>query len=347
VKYIEELNDIKDGLEEYKNKFINDFEYYVHVARGLGQILPIIYFAILITTIVIALTLLIIYFCNCIPCWNQNDYINPMHIIWNIIRFFIFSFFMYGCGYGMLFLLARDEIRFIKYLLEEQNQDTGIIISKKALNFFNYCLSKNNMFKEVFQNSFPDEFISNTIDFDTWYNTSTYSGEGSIYKEYKDALKDAFKINDQNKLSKYQNIYKNTGSVYSILKCDFIQNEFNLLYNALWDFSWEARILCTLSCFIGFLGVVGVYGFLWTMHNWRRDDNGGYRYIRNYEEGGYKSRNEVERPEEKINLKKRNIRPPNIKNNDMDDYNDNIDENNNNNQQEMIEKNKEDEDEIS
>ena len=71
------------------------------------------------------------------------------------------------------------------------------------------------------------------------------------------------------------------------------------------------------------------------------------RYIRNYEEGGYKSRNEVERPEEKINLKKRNIRPPNIKNNDMDDYNDNIDENNNNNQQEMIEKNKEDEDEIS
>ena len=348
VKYIEELKDIKDGLEEYKNKFITDFEYYVHVARGLGQILPIIYFAILLTTIVIALTLLIIYFCNCIPCWNQNDYINPMHIIWNIIRFFIFSFFMYGCGYGMLFLLARDEIRFIKYLLEEQNPESGIIISKKALNFFNYCLSKNNMFKEVFQNSFPDEFISNTIDFDTWYNTSTYSGEGSDkYKEYKDALKGAFTINDPNKLSKYQNIYKNTGSVYSILKCDFIQNEFNLLYNALWDFSWEARILCTLSCFIGFLGVVGVYGFLWTMHNWRRDDNGGYRYIRNYEEGGYKSRNEVERPEEKINLKKRNIRPPNIKNNDMDDYNDNIDENNNNNQQEMIEKNKEDEDEIS
>ena len=180
VKYIEELNDIKDGLEEYKNKFITDFEYYVHVARGLGQILPIIYFAILLTTIVIALTLLIIYFCNCIPCWN-----------------FIFSFFMYGCGYGMLFLLARDEIRFIKYLLEEQNPESGIIISKKALNFFNYCLSKNNMFKEVFQNSFPDEFISNTIVFDTWYNTSTYSGEGSdIYKEYKDALKGAFTIND-------------------------------------------------------------------------------------------------------------------------------------------------------
>ena len=96
---------------------------------------------------------------------------------------------MYGCGYGMLFLLARDEIRFIKYLLEEQNQETGIIIPKKAIKFFNYCLSKNNMFKEVFQNSFPDEFISNTIVFDTWYNTSTYSGEGSIYKRLMDGYK--------------------------------------------------------------------------------------------------------------------------------------------------------------
>jgi hypothetical protein len=259
---------------------------------------------------------------------------------------------MYGCGYGMLFLLARDEIRFIKYLLEEQNQDTGTIIPKKAIKFFNYCLSKNKMFEEVFQKSFPDEFISNTLDFDTWYNTSTYSGEGSIYKEYKDALKDAYKIIDQNKLSKYQNIYKNTGSVYSILKCDFIQNEFNLLYNALWDFSWEARILCTLSCFIGFLGVVGVYGFLWTMHNWRRDDNGGYRYVRNNEvgdEGRSRDRGEVDRPEEKVNLKslkKRFIRPPNIKNDDMDDDNNN-NNNNNNNEQEMNEKNNEDEDELS
>ena len=350
--YKDELKSIKSGLEVYKNKFINDFEYYVNVARGLGQILPIIYFAILLTVIVAALTLIIIYFCNCIECWYQHYYILPMHIIWNIIRFFIFSFFMYGCGYGMLFLLARDEIRFLKYILEEQNLDeesNPIIIDKNTKNFFNYCLTGNNMFKEVYQNSFPDEFLSNSIDFENWENSSsTYKGKGEeIYQKYKDELKKAYTVTDKGKLNNYQNIYKNTGSVYSVLKCDFIHYEFNLLYNALWDFSWETRILCTLSCFIGFLGVIGVYGFLWTMHNWRRDDNGGYRYLRN-NEGGYKGRNEVERPEEKINLKKRFIRPPNIKNNDMDDDNDNNDENNNdNNQQEMNEKNKEDEDEIS
>ena len=352
VKYIEELNDIKDGLEEYKNKFINDFEYYVHVARGLGQILPIIYFAILLTTIVIALTLLIIYFCNCIPCWNQNYYIFPMHIIWNIIRFFIFSFFMYGCGYGMVFLLARDEIRFLKYILEEQSIDGGNTpyeISADTVKFFNYCLKGQNMFQEVYKNHFPDEFISNVIDFENWKKSnSVYSGDGDdaeIYQTYRAALENAYSVNGES-LSYYRNIYNSTGSVYSILKCDFIGYEFNLLYTALWDFSWEARILCTISCFIGFLGVIGVYGFLWTMHSWRRDDNGGYRYVRNIQEGGYRNRNEFERPEEKINLKKRVIRPPNMKNNDMDDDNDNIDENNNN-QQEMIEKNKEDEDEIS
>ena len=353
--YRNELENIKTGLEEYKNKFIEDFEYYVHVARGLGQILPLIYFSILLTTVVAALTLLIIFFCNCIECWNQEYYILPMHIIWNIIRFFIFSFFMYGCGYGMFFLLARDEIRFLKYILEEQNGSNAVIISEKTVNFFNYCLKGNNMFEEVYQNTFPDEFIGNTIKFETWKNNgSSYSGEGSeIYKEYKDALIGAYNVIDQDSLSMYQNIYKNTGSVYSILKCDFIQNNFNLLYNALWDLSWESRILCTLSCFIGFLGVIGVYGFLWTMNIWRRDDNGGYRYVRNNEVGDEarsRDRGEVDRPEEKVNLKslkKRFIRPPNIKNDDMDDDNNNNNNNNNNNEQEMNEKNNEDEDELS
>ena len=350
--YKDEFDKLKSALEDYKNKFMSDFEYYVHTARGLGQILPIIYFAILLTTIVAALTLLIIYYCNCIPFFNQNDYIFPMHIIWNIIRFFIFSFFMYGCGYGMVFLLARDEIRFLKYILEEQSIDGGNTpyeLSADTVKFFNYCLKGQNMFQEVYKNHFPDEFISNVIDFENWKKSnSVYSGDGDdaeIYQKYREALENAYSVNGES-LSYYRNIYNSTGSVYSILKCDFIGYEFNLLYNALWDFSWEARILCTISCFIGFLGVIGVYGFLWTMHSWRRDDNGGYRYVRNIQEGGYRNRNEFEKPEEKINLKKRVIRPPNIRNNDMDDDNDNIDENNNN-QQEMIEKNKEDEDEIS
>ena len=99
--------------------------------------------------------------------------------------------------------------------------------------------------------------------------------------------------------------------------------------------------------------MIGVYGFLWTMNIWRRDDNGGYRYVRNNEvgdEGRSRDRGEVDRPEEKVNLKslkKRFIRPPNIKNDDMDDDNNNNNNNNNNNEQEMNEKNNEDEDELS
>ena len=48
-------------MKTYKSKIIEDIEYYIHVARGIGQIVPIIYFAILLVFVVGAGILLIIY----------------------------------------------------------------------------------------------------------------------------------------------------------------------------------------------------------------------------------------------------------------------------------------------
>lgn len=334
--YQNELEKIKNGLKEYKNQFISDFEYWVHVARGLGQIVPLIYFAILLTVVVLASTLLIIYYCNCIECIKQDLYIFPMHIIWNILRFFIFSFFMYGFGFGALFLLSRDSIGYLQYILEKQT-DNPNVISKGTQNYFNYCLKGGNMFKEVFENTYLDEFIKNTVIFENWKNNiPVYNGEeDDIFNDYKNFLLDAYVVSNRDKLTKYQKITNSTGSIYSILNCSFIKSEFNLLYNALWDFSWETRVLCALSCFIAFFGVLGVYGFLWSMYIWRRSDNGGFRYLGNNNAGGD---GDMNRPNENSKLKKRLIRPPQI----------GIDNNeNNNNPQEMQDQNKEDEDEIS
>ena len=42
-EYQTELSNIEDGLKEYNKQFVSDFEYWVHVARGLGKIVPLIY----------------------------------------------------------------------------------------------------------------------------------------------------------------------------------------------------------------------------------------------------------------------------------------------------------------
>ena len=48
-----------------------------------------------------------------------------MHLVWNIIRFFILSFFMYGFGFGGIFLFARDSIGYIQYIFSEDNIGTS------------------------------------------------------------------------------------------------------------------------------------------------------------------------------------------------------------------------------
>ena len=117
----EEIRNIESSMKTYKSKIIDDIEYYIQVARGIGQIVPIIYFAILLFFVVGAGMLLIIYYCNCFICVNQKFYLFPMHLVWNIIRFFILSFFMYGFGFGGIFLFARDSIGYIQYIFSEDN----------------------------------------------------------------------------------------------------------------------------------------------------------------------------------------------------------------------------------
>ena len=334
------INQMNSAMSSYKKNFIEEVEYYVKVARGVGQILPLIYFAILLVVVVFSGILLIIYFCNCFSSVHQQNYIFLMHIAWNFLRFFIFSFFMYGFGFGAIFLFARDAIGYIQYIFSEENigesSTKSIILNDDAKKTFNYCLySGNNNYANI---SIPNDFIDNTLKMQTFINNlPTLNDDNTGYFiDYRDALKDAYSVIDpNNNLLNYQKVYNNTGSIYSGLNCSFIQNNLNLMYRALWDFAWEARILCTLSCFIGFMGAIAVYGFLWSMYLWKNNNNDGYRYIgRN----GYNYPNETNNPmnsplkSKKRNLKKPFIPPPKPNNDEYYDNNMNTemqDQNNN------------------
>ena len=281
-----DISNIDSAMQSYNSKFIDEFEFYIHVGRGLCQILPLVYFSILLTVSVGAIALLIIYYCNCFNSVNQSFYIIPMHIAWNIIRFFIFSFFMFGFGYGGIFLLAKDAIGLINYIFSDENVGKSstqtIIFESSTKEFINYCLhSKNGYFDDIFDNKIPNDFIASTLKFGDFINNPpTFDDTYGYSSSYISELKSAYSVNSESELLTYQIVYNSTGSIYSGLDCSFIQNYVNLMRNALYDFSWEVRIMCTLSCFIAFMGAIAVYGYIWTMFLWeKKDNNQGYMYI--------------------------------------------------------------------
>ena len=340
-----DVSKLKQDMDYYKSNFAEEFEYYIHVIRGVGQIVPLIYFSLLLVVVVVAAFLLIVYYCNCIVYVTQNFYEIPMHIVWNLIRFFIFSFFMYGYAYGVIFLLAMDAIPFVKYLFGKENLESSSpsVISTESKGFFYKCL-----YQEKVRNSNDfciDDFLKKIIQYKIWKEKNIDDISYQILLKYKENLLGALDLSriDTKYFEKYQKIYENTGSIYSSYNCDFIQNYLNVLYDALWDLGTESRKLCAISCFIAFFGIFTVYGILWTMHLWKKSDTSdGYKYNGSGEMGGYgneyKKLNDkkviLNSHQKKRKINKPFIPPPKVDDNNQDDFDDNNIEmqNQNNNQ---------------
>ena len=347
VKYsnediINDINNFYKGMPSFKSGFIEDFEYYMHVARGVGQILAIIFLAILLTFVVFAGSLLIIYYCNCLPCCTQESLIFPMHITWNGIRFFIFCFFVYGCLYGMMFLAARDSIAYLQFIFSTENlqASTAVVIPDGTKNYFNYCLFTKSA--QGLSDNLMNNLISDILVLESWKNSEIsldgFSNLKSYFDDFKTSLTntyDSFSSNNKYLIKEIKDIYNGTSDILSILNCSFIENDINLMYRALWDLSWELRILCALSCCIGFFGAIAVYSFLWTMELWSNNDS-GFQFHRKNEHNDYSNDNYAPpKIEEKKNPKRktRHIRPPkgvnnnqNIEMNDKNDDNEDSDE---------------------
>jgi uncharacterized protein with PIN domain len=284
LKEIHDISNEKVNLAKYKSEFIENFTYYVNVARAMGRVVPIIYFALLLIFVVGAGALLITYFCK---RNNQETWIIIlMHITWNGIRFFMFSFFIYGCAYGMLFLGARDSIAYLNYAFSEKNLNSNkvIIIPDETKVYFKSCLyTYSNNLESFRKDNSMNEFIKNAVKFDSWINnkpecTNCDNLVNDAYKEMLSNLENNYKIiftkENKESINNFKDVVNRNGNIYDIFDCRFINNEINLMFRALWDFSWETRILCALSCCIGFFGAIAVYSFLWTMHLWNK--NNGY-----------------------------------------------------------------------
>ena len=102
------IKNIKDNFdtesqkdfEAIKNNFLeNGCFYYARVLIACMKVLAMIYFCLFIITITLAGISIMFYAC----LKRQGYLITFMHVLWNIIRFFMFSFFIFGAAYGIFF----------------------------------------------------------------------------------------------------------------------------------------------------------------------------------------------------------------------------------------------------
>ena len=159
----DKFENISKDLQSYKDGYLDDVNYYVKVAKGCGQILVIIYLSILCLISILGCAVLMAY--TYLKKQPKLDII--MHVIWNSIKFFSFSFFMYGAAFGMLHLGLRDIISYNKYLFGEDNlsidSETYVLPKNEAKDFLRYCLAdgKNDYSAELDSYSDVNNFFNN------------------------------------------------------------------------------------------------------------------------------------------------------------------------------------------
>ena len=107
--------------------------------------LAMAYFCLFLMAVVSAGVSMMFYAC----LKRQGYLITLMHVLWNIIRFFIFSFFLYGTAYGIIYDILSDLIGVMRMIYEN-------LPDNPAGCFLKDCL---------FQPDLPDEMQKNCTNF--------------------------------------------------------------------------------------------------------------------------------------------------------------------------------------
>ena len=261
------------SMENFKSQFLDEIYYYGRVFRAWGRILPMIYFCLLIIVTTFAGFAMMFY-----ACLKRQGYLATfMHVLWNIIRFFMFSFFIYGCAFGMLYLFLRDAVAYVMYIFGKENigpesQKSHLIPDEMKEYFFNCTNNTNDYnFKEIL-----NPFLITTLeDFFTSYHKLKELGE-----EYNAAKTFDEKCNDgcnKSDINYFSEVAVRKGGLFGNFECSFLKSDLNMVYRTFFDLNIEARILCALSCCIGFFGAVYVYFYLLVLHHYNNElffDNG-------------------------------------------------------------------------
>ena len=265
--------DMFDDFNNIESEFLVDFRYYAKTLKACLKILSMIYYCLLLIAITGAGVSMMFYAC----LKRQGYLITFMHVLWNVIRFFMFSFFLYGTAYGIAFLSIRDSIALMQYIFgdtregESKEPYTGILGGGGE--FLKKCLNpqQSNMLDEEIIIALKNYFnnIDGLIEDE---KIPDLPEEKKNYTKLNDTMCKDDKASSDNKDFCYSlNATVKSGGLDISFDCGFIKYDLNQLYRALSDASVESRILAALSLCSSFFGAVAVYFFLLVMHHYNNE----------------------------------------------------------------------------
>ena len=276
IKYI---NSMKSDFTNLKSDFLQKYYYYAKIGKAFGKIITMIYFCLLIILTAFTGTSMMFY-----ACLKRQGYLSIfMHVFWNIIRFFMFSFFFYGTAFGMCYLALRDAVAFVMYVFGEENlnlnnRGSRLIPLKEGKVFLHYCLiNKDNDFKNKLDKNLVDsieDYFKSYSELKSFLDSFVpHAGGGELIKSQNSIVVNISK-NIQDYICNGDSCYdfpemaNRKGGIFGSLDCSFLKSDLAMTYRTIYDLSIEARILCALSCCIAFFGAVFVYLFLLVMHHY-------------------------------------------------------------------------------
>ena len=317
----------ENNFKTIKTTFLESphFYYYTKTLKACLKILAIIYYSFLLTAITAAGVSMMFYAC----LKRQGYLLTFMHVLWNVIRFFMFSFFLYGTAYGIGFLAIRDSIAYLMYVFGENLGQTPAKLIDGGKDFFIECLIKND---SNLKNKFDKKYTTSLSEFFTNYNEILKLIDGSNFWEIETKIEyiknNLTTGNNPMALKDFNFLVEKAGKeggLFGSFDCGFLKSNLNLLYTALYDASVESRILCAVSLCSSFFGAVSVYFFLLVMHHYNNElfFDTGKSIFTGFDGfgGGYKKKNHNQDPA----YKKRKLRAEielTSKNDEQSGYND-------------------------
>ena len=311
-------NDI-NKFDNLKNKFLEECYYYGDRLFYCMKVLAMIYYCLFLITITFAGITMMFYAC----LKRQGYLITIMHVLWNTIRFFMFSLFIFGAAYGIFDLVLKDSIWVVKKLfIEKELKNLKGLIPTEFFEIFQYCQEKDsNLAKGIIS---EDKLISELQNL--FY---TYKELKDILnkKKEEEAPKDTETESDEYKkinamLANLEDFCNNAnfdcddlatkaydkGGIFGYYECGFLQNDLNMACRAIYDLSKESKILSALSLTSAFFGAVAIYFYLLVMHHYNNElfFDSGKSIFTGFDGfgGGYKKKNRNQDPA----YKKRKLR---------------------------------------
>ena len=255
-KVLDYVSYSETNFKKVKDEFLEEFDYYARTLRACLKVLAMIYYCLFLIVITAAGVSMMFYAC----LKRQGYLLTFMHVLWNVIRFFMFSFFLYGTAYGIGFLAIGDSIAYMMYVFNENLAEDKPKLINGGKDFFQFCLREgNNNLKNYYYDIYTkslDEFFTN-------------------YREMKNddcnCISELNTFIDKKTFNSLVERAGKEGGLFGSFDCGFLKSHLNLLYTALYDASVESRILSALSLTSSFFGAVAIYFFLLVMHHYNNE----------------------------------------------------------------------------